>query len=302
MSTLKLFKSRYQNIVMINKNNMKEIKDFFRPTKRKVIIALLLPILFAIIIVFVSYIIQDIQIHSSESEKGVIKILLPHEENETDYYKHIINYLLEYGHYLIASLIISAIYHYPLACFLSKLIYTHKKSGINSVFSTKNIIILVVLILIFNPVSLKLIYFLFLSHTTHPHISCGLKIINITENGPIDNAGISKGETIYEIYSDNWSVFTYTPSYLGHYVVPRINPGDEISVVTDKNTYVVKVGKTKDGEPLLGLVTYLNRCACGDGICERGEEYISKKEPILVENREYFPPNFREHGCKKDCM
>ena len=287
---------------MTNKNNMKEIKDFFTPTKRKVIIALLLPILFAIIIVSVSYIIQDIQTHSSESEKGVTKIILPHEENKADYYKLFINYLLKYGHYLIASLIISAIYHYPLACFVSKLISAHKKSGLNGVFSIKNIIILIVLILIFNPISLKLINFFFLFYTTSQHISCGLKIINITENGPIDNAGISKGEIIYEIYSDDWSVFTYTPSYLGYYVMPRINPEDEISVVTDKNTYIVKVGKTKDGEPLLGLVTYLNRCACGDGICERGEEYISEKESILVENREYFPSHFRDHACEKDCI
>ncbi len=287
---------------MTNKNNMKEIKEFFRPTKRKVIIALLLPIIFAIIIVSVSYIIYDIQTRSSESESGVAKLMLPYEDNEADYYKLFINYLLKYGHYLIAGLIISAIYHYPLACFVSTLIDTHKKSGLKSVFSIKNVIILVVLILIFNPVSLKLINFFFLFYTTHQQISCGLKIINITENGPIDNAGMSKGEIIYEIYSDDWSVFTYNPSYLGHYVMPRINPDDEISVVTDKNTYVVKVGKTEEGGPLLGSVVYQNWCACGDGICERGEEYISEKESMLIENREYFPTNFREHGCKKDCI
>ena len=282
-------------------SKIKKIKEFLKPTKRKIMIAILLPFILTAIILSISEIIEQIQTNTSESEKGTIIQISHNDDIKTDFYKQIINYFLKYGQYIIAGLIISILYHYPLACFISNLISEHKKNGFKSIFSIKNTTKLIILLLIFNPITLQLINFLFLFYTTPQYIPCGLQIINITKNGPIDNAGISEGEIIYEINSNSWSVFTYKNKDIEYYLIPRLNPEDKINIITNKNSYVVEVGKTKYDKPYLGFVITQNKCICGNNICEKGEEYISKKESTNIKNKEQFPNNYIDLGCKKDC-
>ena len=279
-------------------NSRRRIIDFFRPTKRKLAVAFLLPIIIAVAVVSLMYLIYDIRMKSSEPEQ---RILIPvGESGDTDKSDMLADYLISNWSYLLIGIIIAAVYHYPLACFISGLVDTHKSGGFKGVFSLKNILILSLLVLIFNPFSLRLIQTIFLIYTAPQYDSCGLVIHNVAENGSFDRAGISKGEIIYEIYSDNWSALTYDHTILKNYVFPRLKPGDEVTVVTNKNTYVVKSGATPDGKPLFGMSVSISLCVCGDGNCENGEGYIFGKENIINENKEYYPYS-EKYGCRKDC-
>ncbi len=115
-------------------------KDFFKLTKRKIILSVILVVGWPLIDFFIRWLVS-----LAREKDAAIMHIIPGNYN----YDVVIPTL-------IITLLISLIFYYPFACYISSLLdFKTKKKNI---FSPKRIVILVLLILIFNPFFLRLLF------------------------------------------------------------------------------------------------------------------------------------------------
>jgi len=159
------------------------------------------------------------------------------------------------------SLLIGMIIYYPLICgfaFFSRFSKKSKKAPKEKPRKL-DIVIAVLLVLIFNPITLGFVYSgaVFLNHAVLSE-SCGMQITDFAEPSPAKDAGINAGETITSI--DNAGI-TNSDSLL--HVLAAKKPGDVISITTNAGNYsvVLAANPSNPQSAFLGIKLREKYCA-----------------------------------------
>ena len=217
------------------------ILEFFKPTKRKIVISIAVSIIFYFISALLKFAFQLI---------SPVNYIGP-------------GYSLGFVLLDIFGILIYAIYQYPLSCFISYLIDGGKKS-----INLKNIVIFIFLLAIFNPTTpLLLLLILSVILTTSPG-NCGVFVNGTIPGSLAENAGI-QNETILQINGRT----THHAGQIGEI----LSSGQQtLYITTDKHTYSIPF---KGGQ--LGVYLKPTFCKCGDGICEGTEKVVYGVTPQL---------------------
>ena len=190
------------------------LKEIFRPTKGKIISDFIFSAAIVVLLLCVPYF-------------GINSLFA-----ELDISTRIVNIAL--------SVLIGMIVYYPLICgfaFFSRFNKTRKKWKKVPKDKPRKIdfVIAIILILIFNPITLGFVYSsaIFLNRAVFSE-PCGMQIADFAEPSPAKDAGIQNFETIISI--GNASI-TDAES-LAHALASK-KPGDSISVGTNAGNYSV---------------------------------------------------------------
>ncbi len=147
---------------------------------------------------------------------------------------------------IIGGYFLFSLFSYPLACMLVHLYEEKKKKGSSKVLNTKNIFLLVLFAIIFNPFTLTLILILLsflLFFIFPPGDPCAVLIVDVIEGSPADIAGLQGGEKLVSLNGiDFGGDLEAILKYLLDYSV-----GDVIVLETESGVYEVTVGEHPEG-------------------------------------------------------
>lgn len=258
-----------------------DLKQFFKPTKRKIVISFLLPLFWLLI--------SNILVGVALLMEPSAKMMLPTGFSLRPFL-------------LILALVLNAAYHYPLACFISKLVDDYR-SEVSKAFAVKNIVILIPLILIFNPFFPIAVNYLV---SYNPGYPCGARVVKLEGGSPAQRVNISKGEIILNAYHNlrrnGTDMPIATTSDLLEFL-SQVEPGSNITITTDRGNYKIETAE-RNGTAFLGVGVTNEKCVCGDGTCEPGEKYTYERPICSIENDEILSCNQIDSThtrCKKDC-
>jgi membrane-associated protease RseP (regulator of RpoE activity) len=187
-----------------------------RPTKTKLLIDLIISIvLLALFFLIPAFGFKDILLKSSVSSGAGIILL---------------------------NFAIMFVLYYPFVCGIMFFCESRKRDkgkGKSPKLKKSGIITAIILILIFNPVSISFIYSGIMAFG-HNVINepCGMKIMNFTENSPAEASGMQVGEIIIGIDSMNISD---QDSFI-HLLADK-KSGDSITIKTESKEYSVKMAE-----------------------------------------------------------
>ncbi|MEK6967888.1 MAG: PDZ domain-containing protein [Nanoarchaeota archaeon] len=156
------------------------LMEFLKPNKTKIIIALILPIVFELLIFL-------FRIYINTLDKNAFAPLMPGINLNPSFIGIVI--------FLISRILIS-VYHYPLACFIATLI----KGGMASI-TAKNVLLFVILLAIFNPLTLTIIlilplFFFVMTKASSTGVPCGVLALSVDPDSPAQKAGFVSGDKI----------------------------------------------------------------------------------------------------------
>lgn len=220
-----------------------DLKQFFRFSGSKVVVSVLLPSFWLLL----SLIIQFIRDFFRPEDVPLVFVPLGVAHSPS-----IITIIL--GYFLFA------LFSYPLACLLVHLYDEKMKRGFLKTLSAKNIGLLVLFTIIFNPFTLTIILtlFIFLLFIIFPvGEPCAIQIVDVIEGSPADEAGLSKGERIVSLNGiDFGGDLEAIKSHLLDYSI-----GDTIVVETESDFYEVTVEQHPEGEHgFIGVILNVAYC------------------------------------------
>lgn len=214
------------------------MKNILRPTKAKIIIHLLLSLGYILAVIFLP-------------ASGLGRIF-----SEADFLQKILSFLLGW--------LLSFVIYYPLTFGIAYLINSIK----NSLHNTKAIILALVFIIIFNPLTLSFALSSLLpkkalapSQTTENNLPseaiCGMRINDFTTGSKVAEAGIAKGDIIIKFNEAEIKSVQDIFSQLG-----KKKPGDKVSLETDKGSKTVELIKNANNIniPALGVILEPSLC------------------------------------------
>jgi hypothetical protein len=225
------------------------LSEFLRPTKSRIILALVIPYIYSGIVILGGHIVA----YATNSQVSLLVLSA--------------QYL-----FLIAGALFESLVTYPFACGLITLFSKARRRKLGDLRRDRKGILLVSLsILVFNPLSLRLILLaiiLIAFPIQEFGLPCGVLVAGVYGGSPAGLAGLRENEIILSFDSDN----TRDPYRLlellsGH------EPGDIVKVLTDRGEYELELGVNPDtGGPYMGINLTGSYCDCGNGICEAGEQ------------------------------
>jgi hypothetical protein len=225
-----------------------DLLEFLRPSKSKIILALLIPYIYSGMVFLFGYVIAYI----TNSQVSFLFIPLP---------------VL-----LIVSSLFESLITYPFTCGLITLFNKWRNKTLGGLRKDRKGLFLVsISIIIFNPLSLRLILlavilipFLFQEYG----LPCGVLIADVFKGSPAERAGLQENEIILVIDDDNVRDFSRMVKILSEH-----KPGDVVKVMTDIGEYELELGLNPDtGGPYMGANFTNHYCDCGNGVCEPGEQ------------------------------
>lgn len=224
------------------------LTEFLRPTRSKIILALFIPYIYSGIVVLIGYIIA----YMVNSPTSLLIIPLPV--------------------FLIAGALFESLVTYPFTCGLITLFKKLRTKTLGKLKSDRKGILLISLsVLIFNPISLRLmlVAILLLSFPVQEYgLPCGVLVADVFKDSPAELAGLQENEIILAFDNDN----TRDSSRLLK-LLSKHDPGDVVQLLTDKGEHELELGVNPDtGGPYIGINFTDNYCDCGNGICETGEQ------------------------------
>jgi len=237
--------------------------EFLRPTRSKIILALLIPYIYSGMVFLSGY----ITAYVTNSPVSLLIIPLP---------------VL-----LVAFSLFESLVTYPFTCGLIALFGKLRTKTLGDLARDgKGLLSVSLSVLIFNPLSLRLILLavILISFPVQDYgLPCGVLIAGVFKDSPAERAGLQESEIILVFDNDNTRDFSRLVKILsGH------KPGDVVKVMTDKGEYELELGLNPDtGGPYIGANFTNNYCDCGNGICEPGEQ-------VRVDNTTFT-------YCGKDC-
>lgn len=226
-----------------------DLTEFLRPTKSKIILALLIPYIYLAIVVTREYIISTMT--NSPASSLVVPASL----------------------FLIAGSLLESVITYPFACSLVVLFNKARSKTLGDFKSDRKGMLMVSLsILILNPLSLNLILaaLILTSFSLQAGLPCGVLVAGVYKDSPAEIAGLQENEIILAFDGEN----TRDHSRLLE-LLSRKKPGDMVKVITDKGEHELELGTNPDtGGPYIGGIFTDNYCDCGNGMCEPGEQVV----------------------------
>ena len=240
------------------------VSEFLRPNKYKIILALLVPYIYAGIVILAG--------HAGNFISGSqISILIPLPVQYVS--------LVIYG--LLESLVT-----YPFACALTIFFSRLRTKTLSELKKDRKGLLLASLsILIFNPLSLRLILLavILIAFPVQAGLPCGVLVVDVFEDSPAYLAGLQENEIILVFDNENIRDSSWLLRLLsGH------KPGDLVRIATNKGDHELELGiNPETGGPFIGATFTNNYCDCGNGICEPGEQ-------VRIENTTFT-------YCGKDC-
>ena len=218
------------------------LREFLKPTKSKIILALALPFIYVLIVLIIGYI-QD------------SAIIFP------------INYPIT----IVIGVLFESLITYPFTCAIVELANGYRSKELNKLKTDKKYLSLVLLSLIlFNPVIIRLISVavVFLTLPALSGFPCGVQIVEVFPDSPAEKAGLQDNDIIL-LFDDSPNARTINQLMQ---LLLKHEPGDIVSVFTNRGEYSMILGTNPDsGDPLIGASLANNICECGNGICEVGE-------------------------------
>jgi hypothetical protein len=218
------------------------LKEILRPTKEKVILAILIPI------VYFAFLIA--------ANTGFRQAFLA-----TDAITQTIGFL--------ASMLLGALIYYPLACG-SVFLYRRfsgeeapkEQKGEKAAISRKDMAYAIVLIAIFNPFTFTLAAYAYnytvLNVLNYP---CGVEVLGYMQDSPARDAMLVTGEVIS--MADGQKVDT-TDSLL--HILSGKSPGDTIIVQTNMRAYIINLTDDINGRAIMGVITTNFYCPRGQPV------------------------------------
>ena len=219
------------------------LKEFLAFSRRKIVISLLLPLLWAILAFVLEFFVDLFR------PEDVPPIFTPvGVEPSISIMALIIGYLL------------SAIFSYPFSCLLVYLYDEKKKKGFMKILTAKNVLLFALFAIIFNPFTLTIILgvlaiiiFLVLPQGT----PCAIEIVYVLEGSPTDNAGLTEGEILISI--NNTTLGDDLEKFFEYMM--NSSPGEIVFLETDKGTYEVTLGEHPEADHgFLGFVVDVAYC------------------------------------------
>lgn len=170
------------------------------------------------------------------------------------YGKIFYNYdMLVGGAILLVNFLISLLLFFPMSCGLAyvcgRLAKKKKQSGRWDLAAS------VFFILFFNPVFASFAIVSFNQPNHSMDIPCGAEITGFADDSAARDAGMSTGEVIASV--DGYPADTIDA--FKHALAGK-NPGDYVSVKTDKNEYRVSVQENQDNSRMIGVILKQRYC------------------------------------------
>lgn len=200
------------------------LKEFFKPTKRKIVISFIIPIIWVLVLAVIAFAYYSYSQYDMSKNPNTITAQL--KSTSIIFHPELVPYWI---FSMFIGMIISTVYHYPLGCYISELMEIRKKKKIVNIFSIKRASVLILLILVFNPISFKVVQSLIYYETYYP---CGVEIVNFTEISPARSAGLAIGDVIQSVDESKIN----TSASLA-YILSSKKPGDSILIETKTNKY-----------------------------------------------------------------
>lgn len=214
------------------------MKNILQPTRIKIIIHLLVALSFVVATIIFSL-------------SGFSKVF-----SELALWQKILSFLV--------SWILSFIIYYPLTFGLIYLFSSIK----NSLYNAKEIILALVFIIIFNPLTLSFVLSNLLPQKAlapsnviesnlPPEAVCGMRINDFTAGSKVAEAGIGKGDIVIKFNGAEIKSVQDIFSQLA-----QKKPGDKVSLETDKGLKMVELIKNANDPdvPALGVILELSLC------------------------------------------
>jgi hypothetical protein len=200
--------SSNSKIIISGKVKWQSLKEFFRPTKKKIILALALPYIWILIyflpVNLIAYALAyKISFPAVDFQISPILIIL-------------------------FDKLVESIFYYPVACALSFLL---DSSSRNITFHTLGVF--VISILLFNPVTFNVLSFMltYAYVMTQPLEQCGVYVINVIPKSPAERFGLTSGAIIIRV--NNNTVYNVS-DFMRE--IEKIKAGEEIRISYIKNS------------------------------------------------------------------
>ncbi len=219
------------------------LKQFFRFSKSKALISILLPSFWLLLSVIIQFF-RDL-LRPEDVPPVFVPVGVGHSAS-------IIT--------IISGYFLFVLFSYPLACMLVHLYEEKKRKGFSKVLDAKNVFLLGLFAITFNPFTLTiiLILFAFLLFLIFPvEEPCAIQIVDVIEGSPADEAGLQGGERIVSLNGiDFGGDLEAILRYLLDYPI-----GDVVVVETESGFFEVTVGEHPEGEyGFIGVVLNVAYC------------------------------------------
>jgi len=148
------------------------------------------------------------------------------------------------------SFAIVTLIYYPLSCGLIFLFrgFRQKKRP-----KRQDMIMAVLLILVFNPLTFSALYLAGSYVTYYP---CGAEVLGFSENSPLQMAGMQTGEVIKQV---GGQAIDGTQSLTA--ALAGKSPGEFVRVKTDQNEYDIQLGQNPEtNRTIMGVITHNAYC------------------------------------------
>jgi len=140
---------------------------------------------------------------------------------------------------IAASLLLGLLFYYPFVC---GLIFIYGRIAKKGEGTQKDLAAAILMVLIFNPVSLSLASSgLLYANNNVIHMPCGVEITGFAQASPARDAGVGIGETIIAVDGNPVD----TGQALLHYVQGK-KPGDAVSIDTNARKYNFKMAENPE--------------------------------------------------------